>query len=61
MGTSLGPKHVPYTYMDPLGLVLGHYPTYFCGPDAVNGRIPHRTVSSLGFVRALRSLEQGYP
>ena len=22
MGTSLGPKYIPYTYMDPLGLFL---------------------------------------
>ena len=23
MGTSLGPKYIPYTYMDPLGKALG--------------------------------------
>ena len=22
MGTALGPKYIPYTYMDPLGLML---------------------------------------
>ena len=23
MGTPLGPKYIPYTYMDPLGLISG--------------------------------------
>ena len=25
MGTPLGPKYIPYTYMDPLGSILGFY------------------------------------
>ena len=27
MGASLGPKYIPYTYMDPLGLVRYSIPT----------------------------------
>ena len=26
MGTPLGPKYIPYTYMDPLGLIKDCYP-----------------------------------
>ena len=26
MGTPLGPKYIPYTYMDPLGMVAQHLP-----------------------------------
>ena len=26
MGTPLGPKYIPYTYMDPLGLYYGRTP-----------------------------------
>ena len=31
MGTPLGPKYIPYTYMDPLGLCSLRYSLMFTG------------------------------
>ena len=32
MGTPLGPKYIPYTYMDPLGLCNTSKPNSCCSP-----------------------------
>ena len=35
MGTPLGPKYIPYTYMDPLGIeILSHFARFWeLGPS----------------------------
>ena len=43
MGTPLGPKYIPYTYMDPLGLQEMPHPngdfTLHDGPPYANGSL----------------------
>ena len=46
MGTPLGPKYIPYTYMDPLGLLEKFPASRKPGNDASNSFVRHmwRTV-----------------
>ena len=41
MGTPLGPKYIPYTYMDPLGFIDSSAALGICNRKGVGGRVKH--------------------